>query len=221
VNIKLAAAALLSLFFMFSTVRAAQPNTLTQEQAAAGWHLLFDGKTLEGWKASEQPGTFSVKNGEIVVHGPRSHLFYVGSVQQHDFRNFELQLEVMTFPSANSGVYFHTQWQPEGWPSKGYEVQVNNSQSDPSRTGGVYGVQTNYTAPAKDQAWFTLSIKVEGKHITTFVDGKPISDYTEEPNPKREPEFAGRLIGSGTFALQGHDAGSEVHFRSIKVRPLP
>jgi hypothetical protein len=221
VNIKLASAALLCLSFVSSLVWAAQPNTLTAEQTAAGWHLLFDGKTLEDWKASDQPGTFSVKNGEIVVHGPRSHLFYMGSVQQHDFRNFELQMEVMTFPSANSGVYFHTQWQDEGWPSKGYEVQINNSHSDPSRTGGLWGVQAHYEVPAKDRTWFTLTIRVEGKHVTTLVDGKPTADYTEEPNPKREPDLAGRLIGSGTFALQGHDVESEAHFRSIKVRPLP
>jgi hypothetical protein len=194
---------------------------LTPEQKAAGWQLLFDGKSLEGWRASDQPGTFSVKNGEIVVRGPRSHLFYVGDVQQHTFRNFELELEVMTFPKANSGVYFHTQWQDTGWPAKGYEVQVNNTQSDPSRTAGLYGVQANYQAPAKDGTWFTLSIKVDGKHITTAVNGKKISDYVEEANPKRESGMEERLLGSGTFALQGHDPGSEVHYRTIKVRPLP
>ena len=46
-----------------------------------GWVSLFDGKTLNGWKASDAPGTFSVKDGRIVVHGPRSHLFYDGPVE--------------------------------------------------------------------------------------------------------------------------------------------
>ena len=44
------------------------------------WISLFDGKSLDGWKASENPETFSVEDGMIVVHGPRAHLFYVGDV---------------------------------------------------------------------------------------------------------------------------------------------
>jgi hypothetical protein len=153
-----------------------------------------------------------------VVKGPRSHLYYVGPVQKHDFKDFELKLDVMTFPNSNSGVYFHTEWQDVGFPSKGYEVQVNNSHKDPSRTAGLWGIQGNLEAVAKDHEWFTLSIKVEGKRITTMVNDKVIIDYTEEPNPVRNERMLARLITSGTFALQGHDPGSEVHFRTIKVR---
>src|SRR5687767_2530734 len=91
-----------------------------------GWVSLFDGKTLAGWKASEHPATFTVADGAIVVHGDRAHLFYEGEVSNHSFKNFELKLKVMTFPSANSGIFIHTVYQEEGWPSKGYEVQVNN-----------------------------------------------------------------------------------------------
>ena len=79
-NIKLAAAILLPVCYAIASVQAAEPNTLTPEQKAAGWQLLFDGKTLEGWKASDQPGTFSVQDGAILVHGPRSHLYYLGDV---------------------------------------------------------------------------------------------------------------------------------------------
>ena len=154
-------------------------NAHAAKQASDDWQMLFDGKTLTGWRASEAPGSFSVHDGAIVVRGPRSHLYYLGPVQRHDFRNFELQLEVMTRPGANSGVYFHTAWQDEGWPARGYEVQVNNSQSDPKRTAGLYGIKDNYQAPAKDGVWFTLRIRVEGRRIRTFVDDKSIIDYTQ------------------------------------------
>jgi hypothetical protein len=77
------------------------------------------------------------------------------------------------------------------------------------------------TAPAKDDQWFTLTIKVEGKHVITMVDDKVITDYTEEDEPKRPAGMAGRLISSGTFAIQGHDPGSEVHFKDIQVKVLP
>jgi hypothetical protein len=68
------------------------------------WVSLFDGQTLTGWRASENPATFRVENGEIVVHGPRAHLFYDGPVMNHDFRDFELTADVMTRTGANSGI---------------------------------------------------------------------------------------------------------------------
>ena len=188
--------------------------------ADEGWVSLFDGKTLDGWKASDAPGTFSVENGAIAVHGPRSHLYYVGPVNNHSFTNFEWKADVMTTPGSNSGMYFHTEWQETGWPSKGYEVQVNNSHTDPKRTGGLYGVQDNLEATAKDNEWFTQQISVQGKHVIVKVNGKTITDYTEPDNVQRPPDMIGRKLGSGTFALQGHDPKSVVYYKNIMVRVM-
>lgn len=213
-----AAAAALALA---TSAHAADLNTLTPDEQAAGWQLLFDGRTLDGWQASDAPGSFSVKDGAIVVRGPRSHLFYMGPVQQHEFRNFEFKADVLTFPKANSGIYFHTQWQAVGWPSLGYEVQVNNSHSDPSRTGGLWGVQDFRKVVSPDGSWFTLTIRVDGKHVTTSVGSEKTADYTEESPIVRKKGLEQRYLARGTFALQGHDPESEVHFRNIKVRVLP
>ncbi len=185
-----------------------------------GWVSLFDGKTLDGWTASEAPGTFSVKDGAIVVHGPRSHLYYTGPVGNHDFRNFEWRAEVMTTPGSNSGMYFHTEYQERGWPQKGYEVQVNNSHTDPKRTGGLYDVQDNYEAPAKDNEWFTQHIIVNGRRIIVKVNDRVIVDYTEPENVERPANMKGRRLSSGTIALQGHDPKSVVYYRNIQVRLL-
>jgi hypothetical protein len=187
----------------------------------SGWVSLFDGKTLDGWQASDAPGTFSVKDGAIVVHGPRSHLYYVGSIENHDFTNFEWKADVMTTPGSNSGMYFHTVFEPTGWPSKGYEVQVNNSHTDPKRTAGLYSVKDNMEAPAKDDEWFTMQIVVQGKHVTTSVNGKTIVDYTEPDGVERPADMKARLITSGTFALQGHDPKSKVLVKNIMVKVLP
>lgn len=194
---------------------AAQQKTNTD-----GWISLFDGKTLDGWRASETTGTFTVKDGMIVVHGKRSHLFYVGPVHNHNFKNFEFKADVMTTPGSNSGIYFHTEYQQDGWPKNGYESQINNSHSDWKRTSGLYDVVNIKEAPAKDNEWFTQHIIVQGKHIIVQTNGKTIVDYTEPENVVRK-DWPGRKLSSGTFALQGHDPKSIVYYKNIFVKPLP
>jgi hypothetical protein len=186
-----------------------------------GWVSLFDGKTLDGWKVGANAASFTVADGAIVINGPRAHLYYVGPVQNHEFKNFEFKADVMTTPGSNSGIYFHTAYQEDGWPSKGYEVQVNNSHTDPKRTAGLYAVKDNMEPPAKDGEWFTMQITVQGKHVTTAVNGKTIVDYTEPDNVERPADMKARLISSGTFALQGHDPKSKVFVKNIMVKPLP
>jgi len=178
-----------------------------------GWIKLFDGKSLDGWKVGENAGTFKVEDGAIAVFGPRAHLFYMGPVQDHNFKNFEYKAKVMTKPGANSGMYIHTQYQEDGWPEKGYEIQVNNSHTDWRRTGSVYGIQDVREAPAKDDKWFTQHIIVDGNKIMVKVNGKTINEYTV-------PADGGKL-SSGTFALQGHDPKSRVYYKDIMVKPLP
>ena len=114
---------------------------------ADGFYSLFDGKSLDGWKVNEKPEGFKVVDGAIVVNGERGHAFYAGPVNNHDFKDFHFKAEVMTFPKANSGIYFHTKFQPDGWPAAGYECQVNNSQSDRKRTGGLYAVKDVMDTP--------------------------------------------------------------------------
>lgn len=193
----------------------------TFASSTEGWIALFDGRSLDGWKAGENTDTFSLRDGMIVVDGPRSHLYYVGPVQNHDFKNFELKAEVMTKPGANSGIYFHTRYQEEGWPAVGYEVQVNNTHRDSRKTGGLYAIQDVYEAPAEDDEWFTLYFRVEGKRVIVKVNDRQLVDYVEPENPERPRGMEQRLLSSGTFALQGHDPQSVIYYRNIMVRPLP
>lgn len=177
-----------------------------------GWIPLFDGQTLTGWQASEHPATFRVEHGEIVVHGPRAHLFYEGPVMHHAFTDFELTVDVLTKPGANSGIYLRTAFQPTGFPSQGYEVQVNNSHTDWRRTGSLYAVQ-DVRESEPDNQWFTVHALVRGRHVQVLVGNRQTVDYTEPA------DSATRLTG-GTIALQGHDPGSEVHYKNIRIRAL-
>ncbi|WPP52878.1 3-keto-disaccharide hydrolase [Catalinimonas niigatensis] len=184
------------------------------------WVSIFDGKSLDGWKANENPETFSIEDGAIKVAGPRAHLFYQGPVENHNFKDFEFKARVMTKPGANSGMYIHTEFQEEGWPSKGYEIQVNNSHTDWRRTGSLYAVDDVREVHVKDNEWYTEHIIVKGNQITVKINDKTVVDYTEPKNAERDSSMSGRKLSSGTVALQGHDPNSVVYFKDIMVRPL-
>ena len=192
-------------------------NTTKPAGTADGWVSLFDGKSLDGWRASENPSTFRVEDGEIVVHGPRAHLFYTGPVMNHDFTDFELKAEVMTTPGSNSGIFIHTAYQEEGWPSRGYEIQVNNSHTDWRRTGSVYALDDVWDTYVNDNEWYTQHIIVRGRTVTVKINDETVVEYTEPDDI--DPSTAKRL-SSGTIALQGHDPESLVYYRRVMVKPL-
>ena len=186
-----------------------------------GFTSLFNGKDMTGWIASEHPGTFSVEEGAIVAHGPRSHCFYTGDFQRHSFKDFELKVDVMTRPKANGGVYIQTEYQETGWPDRGFEVQVNNSYpGDPRLTGSLYEVADNLAMVAKDNEWFTEDILVKGDSITVKVNDKVVAQWTQPSGWNGTKTFPGRRIGAGTIALQAHDPGSTVYYKNIRIKPL-
>lgn len=191
------------------------------------WIRLFDGETLDGWRANENPDTFSVRDGTIVAQGRRSHLFYVGPAERADFRNFEFKVDAKTMPEANSGVFFHTRFQSSGWPRQGYEAQINNTHKgtgdyrELKKTGSLYAVRSVFASPVRDNVWFTMYIKVVGRRVQIRVNQFLLVDYIEPDKPVRGADAVDNVLSHGTFALQGHDPRSTVCFRNIYVRPLP
>jgi hypothetical protein len=183
-----------------------------------GFVSLMDGKTFNGWKkAAESPETWTVQGNEFVAHGPRCHLFYVGD--EKPFKNFHFKAEVMTKPGSNGGIYFHTAYQEKDWPKQGFESQVNTTHSDWIKTGSLYGVVNVGHAFSKDNQWWTQEIIVNNKTVTVKVDGVTVLAYTEPEGAKSGSSFT-RTLAGGTFALQGHDPKSEIHYRNIRVKRL-
>jgi hypothetical protein len=183
------------------------------------WVSLFDGKSLGDWKPNERPDSWKVEGGCIVACGPRSHLFYMG--EDHDFEDFHFRAEVKTAEKSNSGIYFHTKWQDEGWPAHGYESQVNVSHGDEVKSGSLYNTVRIYKddiekAGLKNNTWWTQEIIVRGNHVLVKLNGKTVIDYTEPDEKKGTVK-----LGRGTFALQAHDPKSIVHYRKLEVRRLP
>ncbi len=151
-----------------------------------GFTSLFNGKDFTGWKISGPAESFSIQDGAIVAKGAASHAYYDGSVRNHAFRDFELKVDVMTRAGSNGGVYILTELQDPSagnvrasgrFPSKGFEIQVNNSHTDRARTGSLYHVTDLLDdSPAKDDEWFTEHIigrSCSGRSRPTgMADGK-------------------------------------------------
>ena len=181
--------------------------------AHAQWVELLNGRDFTGWKASENPNSFQVKDGELRIEGPRGHLFYDGPVGNHNFTNFEVKALIKTQEGSNSGLFICTGFQENGWPSQGYEIQVNNSHSDWRRTASLYGIIDTAEKLVHDEEWFELYVKVEGKHITTKINGRTVVDY-DEPAGRTDS----KRIQPGTIAIQAHDPKSKIAYKSVQVK---
>ena len=169
-----------------------------------GWISMFDGKTLDGWKANENAESWTVRDGCITGDGERSHLFWMA----RECENCEFKAEVKIGHGGNSGMYFRTAWGP-GFP-KGYEAQVNTSHSDPVKTGSLYGFVKVFEQLIPDDVWGTQHIIAQGNHIIIKVNDKVTVDTIESTNRHTK----------GYCALQQHNRGSVVQFRKLMFKPL-
>src|SRR5262245_47695809 len=180
------------------------------EPDADGWISLFNGKDLTGWKASEGV-EWQVVEGEIITPPQRSHLF-----TEQEFKNFEYKVDCLTKPGSNSGLYFHTKYE-DSFPKTGFEVQVNQTQSDRVKSGSIYNLIKLLSSPVKDDEWYTYHIIVKGREIVVKINDKTLFEYIE-PEGVVGPT---NKLGKGSFAIQAHDPGSEAHYKNIMVKPLP
>jgi 3-keto-disaccharide hydrolase len=168
---------------------------------------LKDGKTVHIWR---------VEDGILIGSGPHSHLFSEGG----GYTDFEYKVVAMINDHGNSGQYFRAKF--EGGFPRGYEAQIDATHGDPIRTGSLYPdgrtklgkyrkqICVMNTAPHKPNEWFTQQVTAKGNHITIKVNGKVTVDFTD-------PEST---YTKGHFALQGHDPGTVVKFKSIEIREL-
>lgn len=210
---------------------AGAPNTLTAAEKAAGWRLLFDGKTAGGWRVYQKK---EMSEGWQVVDGALTRVAQGGDIVSVDqFDDFELAFDWKVNAGGNSGVFFRAAedttyvWQN----SAEYQILDNAGHKDGASpltsTGSNYAVH----APSKDTSkpageWNRSRIVVKGKHVEHWLNGEKVVEYeigTDEWNALvAKSKFAkyptyGR-VARGHIAIQDH--GDFVAYRNVKIRPL-
>ncbi len=190
---------------LLAGVLAVLPAYQTGPEAGKdGWISMFDGKSLDGWKAGDNPESWKVVDGAITGDGERSHLFWMA----RECENCEFRAEVRLNHSGNSGMYTRAAFGP-GFP-KGYEAQVENTSPDPQRTGSLYGMSKVLEQLIGDDTWWTQQVIVHGNHIVILVNDKMVTDFVDQKN----------TYTKGYLALQQHNKGSVVQYRKLMMRPL-
>lgn len=210
----------------------ASPNTLTESERRSRWRLLFDGKSLAGWRgfrSTDPPSAWRTGDGLLYlsVNGEHGDLVTV-----RRYRNFELILEWAVAPGGNSGVLFRVGLDRDASHWTGPEYQILDR--SPTSDLGVGATAANYAlhAPrfpvARGPLQFNHSrLVVRGNHVEHWLNDYKVVEYelgSEDWKARvSDSKFAdhpdyGRLR-NGHIVLQ--DNGDEIWFRSIRLRELP
>ncbi len=198
---------------------------------ADDWQTLFNGKNLLGWRANNDPESFTIEDGLLRVQSTgktSAHLFYVGDHKHgfERFKNFEFEATVRAEADSNGGIFVHTDMTTRDAArhlAKGYEIQLNSSAKEKRKTGSLYAIVDRAESPVDETKWFKVQVVVKDKRITVAVDGKGLVDYSEPRDAVRPKERAGRLFAAdgGGIAIQAHDAKSVWFFKEIRIKRLP
>ena len=224
-----------------------QPNTLTPQEKADGWKLLFNGKNLDGWHSylEKSPGKdWSVKHGAIVLNKRNADppQDYQDLTTNDEFENFDLKLEWKAKPCIDSGVMFYVHESPQYQQpySTGPEMQiadlactVPDSRILMERSGDIFDLisdKVEYVKPAGE--WNQFEIVADNGHVQLFQNGHKVID-TDLNDDEWKKLVAGskfaKMPNFGTFrkghvSLQGTEPkgkpGEKLMFRNIKIKPL-
>ena len=227
-----------TLLALGTTVNAQMPS-LTAKEKAEGWKLLFDGKSLAGWrgyKTETAPTGWRAANGELSRVGEGGDL-----MTAEQFDNFELRLEWKITEGGNSGIIYRISPEPDataGPPpftySSGPEFQILHNAGHKDGANPLTSAGSNYAVnpPIKDVTrpvgeWNEARLIANGNHVEHWMNGVKLLEYEID-----SADWLARVKASkfakmpwygrakrGYIALQDH--GNLVTYRNVKIRPLP
>ena len=226
-----------------TATQEAPKNTLTAEEVAAGWQLLFDGESTAGWRGYNQEGFpeegWAVMDGDLVVFASDGSEAGLGGdiVTDETFSDFELTFDFVVSPVGNSGVFYRVA-EHEGlnmWmvapefqvlDDTAY-IEMGTMDMHKHLTGDNYDLHASaVTATNPIGEWNHARIVVDGAHVEHWLNGQMTVEYE-----LWSPEWT-ELVGASKFApypqygaaTEGRigiqDHGHEIRYKNIKIRPL-
>ena len=225
---------------LFPSCAGTEPNTLTPEEIADGWVLLFDGKTLNGWR--DYNGTtltepWHVVDGCIQAKGDGSDASgYM--VTDKEYENFELSWDWKLSKGGNSGMLYHVVERPQfAVPYvTGPEYQLIDEPNFPEPLEEWQKLGVDYAMHLPDKSkmrvnpqgeWNNSKIVFDNGHVEHWLNGEKILEFeawTDDWHAKKNsgkwadaPEYG--LAKKGVICLQDH--GYPASFRNIKIKELP
>lgn len=218
---------------------SAEPNTLTEAEKQAGWKLLFDGKTTQGWRGYKMdkmpPGWAAVDGALVRLKGGAGGKGAGGGddiITTEEFASFDLQLEWKVVSNGNSGVLYHVSEEPVTAWHYAPEVQILDNTPHKGRTKLQHAAACyDLYAPTKDTTkpvgqWNHMRILVNGARVEHWLNGEKVVEYelwsddwkerVAKSKHKERPKFGN--IRKGPIALQDHS--DRIEFRNIKIRRL-
>ena len=180
-------------------------------------------QNLRQWKLDQQlESQFTVQPDDRLVLNIQGGK---GQIETRlTYADFVFQMECRTnAPGLNSGVFFRCI--PDDLMN-GYESQIQNQYQNGDRkqivdcgTGGIFRRQNARCVTADDLAWFSKTIVASGPHISVWVNGYQVTDWSDQRKPDANPR-RGRRLAAGTIILQGHDPTTNIDFRGLGVREI-
>lgn len=227
---------------------AAEPNILTLQEQAAGWRLLFDGRSTAGWhtygKKTVTPGSWKIQDGCLVIPKGNGRPNGTGGdlVTNVLYTNFELEFEWRVGPVGNSGVeYLFTEGEKRtasfypgdtGDSPMGFEYQVLDDAPHAKNAANrlaasIYSLVTATGKMLRPVGEFNQGrVIVDGNHVEHWLNGRKVAEC-ELGSAELQRIIAGSKYkyypGVGVkratpIALQDH--GAEVAYRNLKLREL-
>jgi Domain of Unknown Function (DUF1080) len=212
-------------------------NTLSSAEKKAGWKLLFDGKTLDGWRMyqSKPADCWGVKNGEIYCKGSNSDKSDLRAdlITAEKYENFELSIEWKIAAAGNSGIMYHVTENQGASYLSGPEYQLIDDDGFPEKledwqkTAADYAMYPTTSRPTKPIGEFNVTkIVVNGAHREHWLNGVKVLEFEAWSDDWNERKAKGKwkdtpdygMAKTGHICLQDH--GSGVWFKNIKIRRI-
>ena len=213
-------------------------NELSEQEKEAGWELLFDGKSLEKWKAYKKDSIskiWSVVDGQIKVDGRGGGENGADIITKKTYKNFEFKVEWKMPVPGNSGIFILADEKAEMIYHHAPEIQVLATKGVPSKpsyhnmAGSLYGlVQAPVNSQKKTGEWNKVRIVLKDSHLKIWQNGVPAVDIVIDSPEwkkliakskfKKWAGFAKNVKEGGALGLQDH--GCVAYFKNLKVKGL-